>query len=340
MKAEEFDKALAKGEIAPLYYIYGEETYLVERAVKRLLAKTVDPSFQDFNFTTIYGNECKGGEQIIEAAQTLPMFAERRVVLVKRSSELTAAALELLGSYLQDPCPSTCLIMQGEKIDQRKKFFVDFKKKGVLLEFKRPYENQLGPFIREEAGGLGKRIEPAAVELLVYLVGNNLQDMSTQLEKVATFVGNRPNITLADVQSIASDCKSASVFDLTNAVGAKDLAQSIRLLRVMLRDGEAPLMILAMLARHFRQLWRVSELLQKKLPPAEIAAATGINSYFLKGVLEQAKRYRLAEYRGVFEQLYATDLALKSGGGKPAGLMEMLLVEICRTAPAPERGKR
>jgi DNA polymerase-3 subunit delta len=339
MKPEEFDKALAAGKIAPLYYIYGEESYLVERAVKRLLAKTVDPSFQDFNLTTLYANECKNGEQIVETAQTLPMFADRRVVLVKRCSELSQGALDLLQSYIQDPSPTTCLIFQGEKIDKRKKFFLDFQKKGELLEFKRPYENQLGAFIREEAATHGKKIEPAAVELIIYLVGNNLQDISAQMEKLATFATSRPALTLSDVQTIVADTRSVSVFDLANAVGARELGKAIRLLRAMLRDGEAPLMILGMLTRHFRQLWQVSELLQKRASEGEIASAVGINPYFLKGVMEQARKFRIPEYKPIFELFFNTDLALKSSGGKPASIMEMLMVDICGT-DGGKKGKR
>src|SRR5512141_226880 len=124
MKPEEFEKEIRGGDVGPLYYIYGEEPYLVERGVKLLLAKAVSPEFREFNLNVYYGAEAKGAE-IVEVAQTLPMFAERRVVVVRKSGALSAAALEILAGYVQDPSPSTCLIFQGEKIDQRKKFFLD-----------------------------------------------------------------------------------------------------------------------------------------------------------------------------------------------------------------------
>src|SRR5512136_1516812 len=109
MKPEEFARSLEKGEIAPLYYFYGDEPYLIDRSIKRLLDRTVSPDSRDFNLNIYYGKECKG-EEIAAAAQTLPMFADRRVVLVKRSGELSAGALEVLAQYVADPSPSTCLI--------------------------------------------------------------------------------------------------------------------------------------------------------------------------------------------------------------------------------------
>ncbi len=337
MKPDEFAKSVQRGEIAPLYYFHGDEPYLIERGVKRLLDHAVSPDSRDFNLDIFYGKECKGDE-IAAAAQTLPMFAERRVVLVKRSGELSAAALDMLAEYVADPSPSTCLIFEGEKIDQRRKFFMEIKKNGHLVECKRPYENQLGSFIREEAAACGKKMEPAAVEMLVYLVGNNLQELAAEVEKVATYVGAREIIKGADIREIVSDTKVDSIFELTDALGGKDLAKALRNLNTILRDGEAPLMVLAMLTRHFRQLWKVKELCDKGVPSQEIGKAAGITPDFLKGIMEQARNYRRAEFKAVFERLYETDWALKTSGGKPVSLMECLVMDICGKGAGSRRG--
>lgn len=328
MKPEEFDKSVQRGDIGPLYYLYGEESYLVERGIKRLLDKVVAPDTRDFNFTLFYGNECKG-EEILVAAQTFPMFADRRVILVKKGHELPAAALELLSGYVGHPHSTTCLIFQGEKADLRKKFFTELKKCGELVEFKRPYENQLGAFIADEATLLGKRVEPAAAEMLIYLVGNNLQELASQLTKVATFIGERNIIRIDDIREVVSDTKVDNVFELANALGERNLGKCLRRLHTILRDGEAPLMVLAVLTRHFRQLWMVRELLDRKASPQEISRITGINPYFLKGMMIQARKYQFTEFRPIFERLFATDLALKSGGGKPVLLTEFLVMDIC-----------
>lgn len=329
MKIDEFNKAVSRGDISPLYYFHGDEPYLMERAVKRLTDLVVPPDFRDFNLDVFYGNECKGDE-IASVAQTLPMFADRRMVIVKRAGDLSAAALEILAACAVDPPSTTCLVFVGEKVDQRKKFFQELKKKGELVECKRPYENQLGAFIREEAKGLGKRIEPAAAEMLVYLVGSNLGELTTQLEKVALYVGQREAITIGDVRGIVSDTKVESVFDLANAMGERDPAKALRSLATILRDGEAPLMLLAMIARHFRQLWRVRDLMAQKVAQQDISRLAGINPYFLKGVMAQARNFGTHELKRVFESLYAADLELKGGGSRrPALIMERLVMDVC-----------
>jgi DNA polymerase-3 subunit delta len=329
MKPEEFEREVREGAAGPLYYLYGDEPYLVERGARLLLERVVSPEFREFNLDIYYGADAKG-EDIVAAAQTLPMFAARRVVLVRKSSALSAAALEILADYVQDPAPATCLIFQGEKVDQRKRFFLDLKKNGSLVEYKRLYENQLGAFIRNEAAAHGKRVEPAAAEMLAYLVGNNLQDLASQIEKAAAYTGEKTGITVADIRQIASDTKVASVFDLANALGERSLAKTLRSLHTMLRDGEAPLMILNMVTRHFRQLRLVREMLEKRMSAQEISKAAGINPYFINGVVGQAKNFALADFRPVFERLYAVDLALKTSGGRGVDLMERLAMDICR----------
>jgi len=328
MKPEEFNRAVEKGELASLYLLYGEEPYLVERAVKKLLERAVDPGFKDFNLNVFYGNECKG-EEVFGAAQTLPMFAERRVVLVKKGGDLPAGAQEILLPYLQDPCPGTCLILQAEKVDGRKKFFAEFKKRGEAVEFKRPYENQLGPYVRDEVRAAGKKIDGAAAELLAYLVGNNLQELVSQIEKLCVYCGKKDSIDIADVKAIVSDTKVESVFEFTDALGSKDLSKALRMLTSLLQDGEAPLRILGAVARHYRQLWQVRELLDRKVPSAELAKASGINPYFLKKVTDQARNYTVGELKQIFERMLELDLAFKSGGLEEP-LFERFVMSACK----------
>jgi DNA polymerase-3 subunit delta len=257
------------------------------------------------------------------------MFTDRRVVLVKKCGALPAAALEMLSEYVQNPSPSTCLIFQGEKLDQRKKLFHELKAKGRTVEYKRLYENQLGPFIRDLVAEKGKRIEPAAIEMLAFLVGNNLQELAAEIEKTALYAGSREVVRIDDIRAAVSDTKVDSIFDLANAIGEKNLAKSLRNLQTIVRDGEAPLMVLSMLARHFRQLWRVKELAARGMPPQEVGKSAGINPYFVKGIMEQAKGFAIADLRKVFEMLFSADLAMKTGGGRHADLMERLVMDIC-----------
>jgi DNA polymerase III subunit delta len=328
MKYQDLVQTIGKGEILPLYYLYGDEQYLVDTCVQLLLERLVTPDLRDFNLDVFYGTESRS-EDIACAAATLPMFAAWRAVVVKRADALSATALEALLPCLRQPSPSTCLIFIGEKIDQRKKFFAELKKNGALVECKRLYENQLPAFVRDEVAARGKSLESVATDMLVHLVGNNLRDLVTELEKAVLFVGARDKITVADIKAIVSDTRINTVFELTDSLGGKELDRALRSLHTLLAGGEAPLLILAMVARHYRQLWKVHELLNTTSVKTEIAKGAGINPYFLEGIIRQAKNYSAAELHDIFERIFVTDLSLKTGRGKPHVLLEGLVLFLC-----------
>lgn len=329
MTAQELENAVKKGNIPNICYLYGEESFLIERATKQLLDHAIDPSLKDFNYNVFFGNESKGID-IADAAQTLPMFAERRAVLVKRAEALKAEALDALLSYVQHPSQTTCLIFCGLKIDQRKKFFLELKKLGALVEFKRLYDNKLSGFISAESLVHGKPIEPAAADLLSLLIGNNLQELSSQLEKLVVYAGSRPRVTVDDVKTIASNSKAFTVFELARYLGGRDLQNALRSLDTLFLNGEEVPMMVGALSRHFRQLWRVREMQEQKAAQADISREVGINTFFLGEYLQQAKNFNRNDLKRIFEELYSCDVASKTGGGQPYTLMCNLVFAICR----------
>lgn len=324
----EFETAvIKKGHIPTVCYLYGEEPFLVERGVRMLLERAIDNSLKDFNFNVFFGNESKGVD-IADAAQTLPMFAERRAVLVKRAELLKADALEVLLPYIKNPAASTCLILTGSKIDQRKKFFLELKKHGELVEYKRLYDNKLAGFIQSEATVHGKPIESAAAELLALLIGNNLQELSSQIEKLVVYAGARPRISVDDVRTMASSSKAFTAFELAKYLGLRDLANSIKSLDALFLNGEEAPMLIGALTRHFRQLWRVRELLDLKKPQADIGKELNIHSFFLGDIVLQARNFSRSELNRIFSEFYRCDVESKTGG-QSYTLLHGLTMGIC-----------
>ena len=327
MTSQEFETSLKKGTVPTVCFLYGEEQFLVERAVHMLLERAIDPSLKDFNFNVYFGNESKGVD-IIDSAQTLPMFAERRAVLVKRAEQLKADALEVMLPYIKNPSPGTCLILTGTKIDQRKKFFVEFKKYGVLVEYKRYYDNKLAGFIQSESVAQGKPIEAAAAELLSALIGNNLQELSSQIEKLVVYAGTKQRINVDDVRTMASSSKAFTAFELAKFLGLRDVSGSLRSLDALFLNGEEAPMMIGALTRHFRQLWRVRELLDKRMPQADIGRELSINSFFLGDIVAQARNFSRQELQRIFDEFYRCDVASKTGG-HPYTLLHGLTMGIC-----------
>lgn len=331
MTAQELDRAVAEHRFPKLLYLYGEETFLLERALHRLRDAALPPESWDFNLTVVHGKELIAA-RLLEILETFPVFAAHRLVLVKEAQLIPAAQLEGLLDYLKHPVAESLLVFTGDKIDGRKKFFQDFKKYGELVEFKKPYDNQIPAFIKDQAKIAGRSFTEDAMALFCRRVNSNLQEIHGELVKLFAYLGERRLVDVADVAAVVSDTRAGSVFELTNLVGRRQAAEAVRLLNRLLEDGVAPLVILTMLVRHFRQLWKAKELQQRRESSKEIARQVGMNPYFLEGLLAQTGSFSAGELRRAFELFLQTDLALKSSGAHPSALLEQLLFDLssCR----------
>lgn len=315
------------GKIPGLILLYGQESYFVEEGLRLVSAAVVAPDNRDFNLTLFHGRDFKPVEAV-EQAMTFPVFADRRLVVIKNLHEASAAQLDGLLSYVEDPVQETVLLMTADKIDARRKIFQAIKKNGTLIEFKKLYDNQLPSFVRDLALSLGVTMTAGAMKLFCKRVGTNLTEVHAEMEKLASYLGDRDIADECDVAAVVSNTRVESIFDLTDALGRGDASHSLKLLYSLLAEGEAPLMVLAMITRHFRQMWKIRELLAQHVPQGDLPRRVGISPYFIKGVMQQAQRIDNDGYRRIFKLLLETDLALKSSGAEPQTQMESLILEI------------
>jgi len=327
MSSYQLKNILQAGALPGLILLYGPESYFVEEGLQAIRNAVVRPEDRDFNLTQFHGRDFKAID-VIEQARTFPAFADRRLVIIKNVHEASADQLEGLLPYVEDPVPETVLLLTAEKIDARRKIFQVLKKSGTAIEFKKIYENQLPTFVRDLAKSFNVTLTNQGLKLFCKRVGTNLVEVHGELEKLVGYLGDRDLADEQDVAAIVSDTRIESIFDLTDALGQGDISTALKLLDRLLAEGQAPLMVLAMMIRHFRQMWKVMALTAQKVPQGEFPKKVGVSPYFLKGLMQQASRFNSQNYRQVFAQFLKTDLALKSSGGDPKMHLESLVLEI------------
>jgi DNA polymerase-3 subunit delta len=330
---------LREGEPGPLYFIHGKERYLIDRAVDLLRARVLDPRTRDFNYELFYGKEA-GAARIVQAARSLPMMAKRRLVLVRDADEMKADELAGLISYVSAPAPETCLVFVGEKIDSRLKFFTAFKKSGELIKLDPLYERQLPDFVRGEARARGVKIDSDAVQLIVDEIGAELGQLADAVERLAMFVGEKKQIVAADVVAVVATTRQHSVFELANAVGEGSRERALVVLGSMLGARESGVRIVAMLARHLRQLWVAHEWMKNGGAKAQLAQVLGIPPFFVDGIVDQARRFDRPRLNKMHAALFEADKLLKSSRLDDARTLELLVLELTERshpARAPQR---
>ncbi len=327
MNGDELLRRLRSRQVPELIFLFGQESYLVQQAARSVREAVLPEANDDFNDNQFYGKDVTA-EQILEAAMTYPVFAEKRLVTVKEAHHLPAAELDKLIPYLQNPVPQTCLLFIADKIDNRRKFFQQFKKSGTLTEFKPLSEREIPRYVRQVLNQRKVQISADGLDLFCLMMDGNLHEIHGELDKLLTYVGPVSQIETADVEAVVSRGRIESVFELGNAVGRADINKSLALLRQLNASGEAPLKILSLLVRHFRQLWQVRELQVKNCPKKDLAKVAGVPFFVVDELIKQGKKFSRNDFLRAFELFLETDLAMKSSGANTAALLDNLILRL------------
>jgi len=322
-------REIQKGKFAPVYFFYGEEDFLMEDAIDRIFSLLVDPATEEFNKDVLYGDEVDGAK-IVNIASSYPMLAQRRVVVVKGVDKLSSDSKDLVLKYLQRPVSTTCLILTSPRIDTGSKFYSELINRTRWVEFKPLYDNQIPGWIREYVRSKGKDISLEAIRLLQGKVGSSLRELANEVEKLFLFVTDKDRIEVGDVEVVVGVSKSHNIFELSDAIGRRDLKKAVKICQRMLEVGESPIGMVVMLTRYFTILWRLKELEVRRMSVEEIASAVRVHPYFVKDYLDQAGNFSLERIERSFTHLLRADINLKSSYQRPGVIMELLIYNLIR----------
>jgi len=336
--------------IYPVYFLYGPEDYLVEEEVQKLLNQTLSPKERGFNLHLFNGEE-HSSQEIIQTAQTLPMFSHHRFVLVRESDRMDEEKVDSLMEYIKKPSPSTCFVLQGQTIGPWKKHRKEIEKTGKVIEHTRLKGQGLISWMKDRIAEEGKTLSHEAAEYLVEIVGDHLYDLDNALEKAFLTVGAKQNIELTDVEEVTTEVKISTVFDLTDAIGHQNLEKALGILEKALeskavffkkeQEGSKfadPIpFLLSMMAKQYWSMLVIKQMSSRRQDAGDLAKELGTSPWNIKKLMEQAKSFSEASLREGIFRCHQTDLAIKRSGGPKDLLMEKLVIDLCRPAhrPAP-----
>lgn len=325
---QDLQDSIRRKDLYPLYFLFGDETFLVDEALAELQAMALGDGLRDFNLNTFYGDEADA-TVLRDALETLPMMAPSRVVVLKEAQDLKEREWEQLMSLIESPIDTSAFICVASKIDKRKRHVKRFLEKGVVVEFKRPFESQVPGWIATLANRRGLKLGPDAADVLHQLVGSNLGDLDSELAKLVQFLGDRREAGIEDVMKAVSRARIDSVFELTDAIGNGDRERALICLANLLDHGQSEVGVLALISRHVRILRTVSDGLREGLAGQRLSARAGVSPFFLKAYVDQAKRWSDRKIDQTFRALLDTDRALKSSPVASHIWLENFVVQTC-----------
>jgi len=294
------------GKLAPVYVLASDHPVLVDRAVAAIRDAAVPPEWRAFNYDVVEGKAT--ANRILAAAQTLPMMAQRRMVLVRDLAPMAAEELTGLARYLESPSPTTVLVAITSKLDKRMKFYAAASKKGWVHVLEAP--RQPAPWIRDEAKARGVKISGDAVERLADAVGNDLSRLALVIDQLSVYAAGK-QVSADDVEDLVADTRERSVFELTDAIGAGDLSGALVAVASLCDQRQSALGVIAMLARFVRQIGQLHAARAAGLGKGELASAVGVPPFVVDKLIQQARRLSPAAVTRAQRVLHDADRALK-----------------------------
>jgi DNA polymerase-3 subunit delta len=333
---EEAIAELEGGKARPVYVVLGEERIFADRVVAAARKHVVEPAMAGFNVDVFEAGETKVA-RILDSANTMPMMARRRLIVLRGLERLEKGdddgkgkghPTDALAEYLQKPSPSTCLVLVGEKLDGRRKLAGVAKKSGVVVDCLPLRPQQLGAFVRDEARRRRHTLAVDVAEALVDLVGGELAGLIDAVERLSLYVGDGQPIKEEAVHACVARVRVASVWELSDAVAARDRATALRVLDENYDPSNRGLPLHGLLASSIRKMLKMRALLEAGLGADDAARQAGFPPFKARDAAAQAKRFRPGELERAVAIFAEADLALKGSKRPPLLVLEEAIVRL------------
>jgi len=319
------------GIIKPIYFLMGEEPYYIDKLTEYMEANLLAEEEKGFNQTILYGRDVSI-EDIVSTAKRYPMMAERQVVIVREAQEL-ARTIDKLESYAENPMPTTVLIFayKYKTLDKRKKVTKVLGKNGLVYESKKLYENQVGDWLKRVLAGKKLNIEPKAAAMLVDFLGTDLSKIANELDKLAIILPKGSTITPEIIEENIGFSKDFNVFELRKAIGEKNQKKAYQIAQYFADNPKDNPLVLTVgqTFGFFIQLLKYHGLKDKN--PKNVAAALGVNPFFVKEYDVAVKNYPMKKVSAIVGTLRDIDVKSKGVGANGIGsgdLMKEMLAKI------------
>ena len=315
---------IKSGNFKSAYLLCGEEAYLKVQYKNKLL-KALNPDDDTMNFNHYEGRNIDVKE-LIDLCETMPFFADRRVVLLEDTGFFKNKCDEL-ADYMKELPDYLCLVFVEDEVDKRSKMYKAVKSCGRIGEFARQDEKTLMQWAAGILKREGKNITQRDMELLLTMTGIDMGNLSMELEKLITYTGDRNVVTRADIQEVCTTQTQNKIFDMVRAVTEKNQKRALDLYYDLLTLKEPPMRILFLLAKQFRQLLLVKEYTEEGVAQPEMASRLGVPSFVVRNIASCARSYRISELRQAVTDFVDAEEAVKTGRLQDVLSVELLIVK-------------
>lgn len=326
-------KDLKNGKYAPLYFLQGDEPFYIDQIAEYIEKNALAEHEKGFNQVVVYGKDADVNT-ILTHARRFPMMSERQVVIVKEAQNVSDLNREngqkLLEAYVKNPLPSTILVFSHKykSLDKRKSLSKSLEKFAIVVSTKKMYDNQVPDWVKKYIKERGHKVTEKAAHMLSEYIGNNLERLSGEIEKILLNFNEPSEITDELVQKYVGISKDYNAFELQKAIAVRDILKANRIVNYFAanpRDNPA-IPVIALLFTFFSKLLLVHHAKDKS--ERTLAGKLRVNPFFVKEYLAASRSYPVSKVMDNIGHIRQADLRAKGveGGGYTDGELMKELV--------------
>lgn len=311
-----------------VYLLYSLEKFLLNREIDNIKKNNdiedINISHFDLNVDLI--------DNVIEDAETFSMFADKKMIIVDNALVFGAKKnnieqnLEILEKYLNNINPSTILIfvLNDSKLDERKKITKLIKKIGSVKELND--QININNVVKDMFGDY--KIDNKTITLLIDRVGNNLEILNQEINKIKLYKDDDNNVTNEDVINLTCENIEANLFLLIDEIINNNKSKALSIYNELIKLNEEPIAIIISLANKIRSLYQTKELFSKGYKESDIASILGVKPGYLYYMRDSLRKYDSKTLQGLLEKLGELDFNIKNGTTNKENALELFILEI------------
>lgn len=332
LSPEKLIERLARGKPVPAVVLLGTDTYLRDMCREKIIDMCAPEGAREWAVARIPAGTGAWVE-ILRRAQTMPMLAPRQVIIVEDAESVEKLGeksrdevIESLGAYLESPAPFTVLLIEAAGLDGRQRFSKLLSEKALIVELTIGDESA-ATLAAQMAKHLGVEIDREAAALLAEIMNHEPARIRIELEKLATYVGGRGPITVADVEALVVAARKNTIWQLADMLAARQRTDALAFLDNLLREGEQPAGLVGALGWMYRKLIEARDL-PAHTPGFHAARQLGMNPVAAESAVRNAHRIPKRDLLAGLIALAEADSQLKSSNPNPRASLEFLIARL------------
>ena len=267
--------------------------------------------------------------EVIDSAETVPFFAEYRLIVMENTG-LFKSGGEELAEYLKKVPETTIFLFVESDVDKRSKMYKAVKSVGYICEINRQTEKDIAVWAARIFDYNGKKITKANMSYLISNVGTDMEVLSREIEKLISYALNKNVISMEDIDAVCVKQLNVRIFDMIDAISIKNQKKTLDCYYELIAEKEPPMRILFMISRQFNLMLQAKDLSARGMSREQIASTMGVQGFIAGKCMSQSRNFTMADLKAGLAESVKTEEMIKSGSMDENIGVEMLLVKYSR----------